>query len=762
MTKYIRYLLFGLSLSLFSCRITKYVPENNTLLDKVTIVTERKKIKVEELEPYVKQKPNYRIFKLFRTQLHVYNLSGRDTSKWYNRFIRKLGDEPVLYDSVLKERTQEDLRKVMVNKGYLNAKVNVAVTERKRRLQIVYNIMAGEPYRIRGYHAEIGNPEIAHLIRLDSSSSLIRTGVAFDRVLLDQERQRVVALLRRKGYYGLLKEQITYVADSALQDNKLDLTMRLFADNAKIGDNKLPPEQCKYKINRVFFETDFNPTVSVTERQDDTDTLEYRGYRILYGKDRWIRPDVLVGSCYIYPGREYNERMVELTYNSFSRLKAVKYVNLRFENVGHPDSCLIDCYLVITKSRTQSYSSELEGTNSAGDFGVAVGVTFQHRNLFRGSETVTAKIRGAYERLSGAGINSNFTELGTELGLVFPKFVFPLVNERIRKRIRATSELVGTYNYQQRPEYTRLISGLGWRYKWTTRNNTNRHSLDLADASYVNLPWITSGFFDNFPIDNPLLRYSYENHFIMRTGYVFSTTNQGRASAKSTLYNLRVGVDVAGNLLNLLSRTFHGSKDSTGSYQVLGISYSQYAKAEIDYSRTSFLDETNSIAWHINAGVACPYGNSQILPFEKRYFAGGANSVRGWSVRSLGPGIFKQTSASSDFVNHSGDIKLDLSVEYRAKLFYPLETTLFIDAGNIWTIRDYAIQQGGFFEFNSFYKQIALAYGTGLRLNFNYFVLRFDLGVKAFDPSRDGKEKWRILKPETNDLALHFAVGYPF
>ncbi len=761
MNNRLKYLLFLIVVLFSSCRVTKYVPQDQFLLDKVRVKVDRKEIKAGPLENYVKQKPNFRVLTLFRTSLHIYNMSGRDSSKWLNRVLRKAGNPPVIFSEELTEKSREDLEKAIVNQGYLNVSVAANVVKRKKRAVVEYRIDAREPYRLREIIHEIGNKVVASLIKNDSVNALLKRGVFFDRALLDQERQRIVTLLRRNGYYGVSKEMVSYVADSALNSNQVDLEIRLFPAVESEMSGKLPLEQSRFHVKNIYMQIDSDPQGG-DSLKIASDTVLHKGFNVVYGKNRWIRPEVLTSSCYITPGKLYNERMVELTYSSFSRLKAIKYVTIRFEPVSHADSSQLNCFLVLTPAKIQSVSTEVEGTNSAGDFGAAVSVSYQHRNIFHGSETFSAKVRGAYERLTGTGINSNFTELSTEAGLTFPKFVFPFLDTELKRRVRASSELVGSYNFQQRPEYTRVIGGGSWRYKWTARRGMFRHSLDLIDANYVYLPWISSDF-ESSVMDYPLLKYSYENHFIMRTAYTFNLTNQSGFSAKTNLYSLRLGVESAGNALYGLSKLFKANKVDGQQYQFLGVGFAQYAKAEIDFAQTRILDERNSLAWHAALGVACPYGNSQILPFEKRYFAGGANSVRGWSVRSLGPGIFKRNGTAADYLNQSGDIKLDLSMEYRAKLFGPLETALFIDAGNIWTIRDYPSQEGGVFRVEDFYKQIAFSYGVGLmRLNFSYFIVRIDLGVKAYDPSRDGKEKWRLLSPKMNDLALHFAVGYPF
>ncbi|MDE6177291.1 MAG: outer membrane protein assembly factor, partial [Paramuribaculum sp.] len=376
-----------------------------------------------------------------------------------------------------------------------------------------------------------------------------------------------------------------------------------------------------------------------------------------------------------------------------------------------------------------------------------------------------------YESLSGnlnGLINNRYTEYASEVGLTFPRFMLPLLSSEYKRRIKASSELSLSFNYQERPEYTRIIAGAGWKYKWTTPDNRERRTFDLIDLNYVYLPKSTLNFIDDIAPNNPLLRYSYEDHFIVRMAYTFSRTNRATPGAlrkgrtiQPFVYALRASAETAGNLLYAIS-SISGQRRHDGVFDIFGIAYSQYAKAEVDYSIARNFDERHSIAFHVGAGIGVPYGNSRVLPFEKRFYAGGANGVRGWGVRTLGPGSYDSRNNVSNFINQCGDIRLDLSFEYRAKLFWVIEGALFVDAGNIWTIHNYENQPGGMFHFSTFWRQIAAAYGIGLRLDFEYFLLRFDLGMKAHDPAR-GRDHWPLINPKWHrDATFHFSVGYPF
>ncbi|MDE6295717.1 MAG: BamA/TamA family outer membrane protein, partial [Muribaculaceae bacterium] len=417
------------------------------------------------------------------------------------------------------------------------------------------------------------------------------------------------------------------------------------------------------------------------------------------------------------PGQEYSERAVDDTYRMLARLEILKFVNIRLEPAGSiGDLGLIDAYVLLTPGKSQSFSIELEGTNSEGDLGIAVGAGYTHSNIGKGSETFTAKIRGAYESISGnleGLINNRYMEYSLDLGLTFPKFKAPFLSRNFKRKIKATTDINISMNYQERPEYTRIISTAGWSYKWTEVMAQTRHTLTPIDINYVYLPKSTNDFIDNIAPDNPLLRYSYEDHFIMRLGYSFYHSNKRRnlpwqRSPQSDIYTIRANAEVAGNLLYAISNIFsHRDNIRQNPYKIFGIHYSQYFKIDSDVAYTHIFSSRQSVACRLGLGVAYPYGNSTILPFEKRFYGGGANGVRGWAVRTLGPGCFPGSNSVSDFMNQCGDIRFIMSGEYRLKLFWIVELGLFIDVGKIWTIKNYENQPGGLFRFGNFAKELA-------------------------------------------------------
>ncbi len=782
-----------ITLAVYACSSTKHVPDGRYLLDNVDIRMERTpdgsrcEVSSEELIPYLRQMPNHKVLGFLKLQLATYSLSGRDSTKWYNRWLQRVGKPPVIYDPALADASARQLQLAMINRGYMDATVTVDTVARqgKKKMNVSYTVTPGPAFRINSVSYDIPDEVIAGIVLPDSTAYDMHPGALLDRNMLDRTRTTIAERLNDMGYYGFSKEYITFVADTVAGSTLIDITMQLHAPGytahaavpAPGSDTVAAAPHRRFKVRKVVFFTGYRPGDTMAQLEAAaTDTVECRGIDVVYGSDRYIKPGALEEKCFVKPGQLFSQYDIDRTYESLMRLGILRSVSISTVAATDPEPDgygLVDVYLLLSRNRKQSVTFELEGTNSEGDLGVGGSVTYQHRNLGHRSETFTAKVRANYESISGdfdGFINDRYTEYAAEVGLTFPKFLFPFLSRSYKRRVKATSEVVMSFNYQERPEYTRIIAGTGWKYRWNNRYNTTRRTFDLVDVQYVYLPKSTNGFINQIAPDNPLLRYSYEDHFIMRMGYTYQHTNRRIPSTaiagkpltvQPTVYNWRLSAETAGNLLYGLSHLVGQHKDE-GVYRLLGVPYSQYAKFEGDYAVTFRLGERHSVALHAGAGVAVPYGNSRVVPFEKRFYAGGANGVRGWAVRTLGPGSFDSRNSVSSFMDQCGDISLLMSAEYRFKMFWVLEGGLFVDAGNIWTIRDYPNQPGGLFTLDNFWKEIAASYGVGLRLDFTYFLFRLDLGIKAYNPARN-QESWPLIHPRwKRDTTLHFSVGYPF
>lgn len=731
--KIANFLLLLLSIGLLSgCNASKDLPEGQYMLDKVLIKSDSKYVEAAELYPYVRQQANAKWFAAFKVPLGTYAMAGQDTTKWINRMLKKMGEPPVVFDSELAQRTCEDLTKALFNRGYLDGNVSMQTKIKGKKLKAIFVLHPKEPYYLNSLRYDIQDEAIEELLRpYIQQSSFVNQ--KFNVQKLDAERKRLTKILNDNGYYKFHQEFIDFTADSLNSPHNIDVVLHLHRYRAT--DETAEQPHPRYMIRDVKFAS------------GDTTKL-------------MLRKKVLENTSAIEPNTYFSTSALQRSYRNFGRLSAVRYTNIRFEELE--DTNLLDCNIHLLQNKPNSISFQPEGTNTAGNLGAAASLTYQHRNLFHGSELLSVEFRAAFEAITGLEgyENHDYEEYAISTKLQFPRLVAPFLSRRFVHRSTATSELSFTWNLQDRPEFHRRLFATAWHYRWNNARRNTIYNVDLPDLSYIHMPWISETFkkeyIDGTSNRNAILRYNYEDLFIAKVGFSVNYNDGVRA--------YRAAVESAGNVLQGISRIIDIKKNEQGQHTLLSIAYAQYVKGDFSYTHIFKFNDNNQLALHGAIGVAYPYGNSTILPFEKRYFAGGANSVRGWSVRELGPGKFKGTDGRIDFINQTGDMKLDLNAEVRAKLFWKFSGAFFIDAGNIWTLRAYEDQVGGQFKFHEFYKQIAMAYGVGLRLNFDYFIMRFDLGMKAVNPAYENShEHYAVIHPDWGrDFTFHFAVGLPF
>ena len=694
-----------------SCSSSEKLPEGALEIKKVVVVSENSSLNTDRYRPYVIQQPGLREGKKIR----------------------------VAYDSVKTFQTCEDIAKALSNDGFLNASVRSSChvrkhTRKKRnpKCEVAYFLYPSTPYYINNITCDIPDSRIDSILSKEYHISM-KKGMQFSVSALNEERSRITTFLQSKGFYKFNRDFIRFEADTIGKGNLIDISMQilLYRANMRSAEQQHP---C-YFIRNIEY------------------TSGIEGVKVN------LRPAVLDENTMLQTGKTYDGSALQRTYQRFSRLNAIAYTNIQMKEL-ETDSLnrTMDCLILLSPKKPNSISLQPEGTNTAGNLGAALSVVYENKNIFRGSETFSLELRGAYEAITGLeGYNNqDYIEYGIESRLEFPRFIIPFVSRTFRRNIQSTSELSVAYNLQNRPEFHRRMFSTKWSYKWAEPRHHSKYTFDVLDLNYIYMPWISETFkrdyLDSLSNSNAILRYNYEDLFIMKIG-VGGTYNNGINALK---YNF----ETAGNLLSAFSRIASLPKNSNNQYTLFNIAFAQYVKGDIDATHVFKMGRNSELVMHGSLGVAYPYGNSEVLPFEKRYFSGGANSVRGWSVRGLGPGSYKGSDGRIDFINQTGDIK----IEYRTYLFWKFYGAAFLDAGNIWTIRNYENQPGGQFRFDQFYKQLAVAYGLGIRLNFNYFILRFDAGMKAVNPIYNNtQEHYPVFYPDfSRDFAFHFAVGLPF
>lgn len=731
-----------------SCSTTRTLPEGTYRLARNKIVVDDKKqFSPSGLEPYLKQKSNTYLVFGWNPFLNVYNWSSGKGTGW-DRFVQKLGVAPVQFDPSLVESTKDNMEAHLRYMGFYGSTVTDSISYKKRKANVTYSVHLGKRFPIKDIRLDFEDSTLLALARQDSIKSLLKRGDFLSENTLEAESQRLNTIFKQNGYYGFSKNYIFFEADTTLIRDSALLTVR-------VKD---------YTRNET-------PADGRPHRQ-----YSFRNVTIEHPKDMKIRPQVLMSLNRIRPGDLYDERVVNQTYSRFSSVRLFSSVNVNL-NEAAADS--IDCSIALTKSKIQGMKVNMEvSSNSSGLIGMSPSVSYYNKNIFRGGEWFTLSFMGNFQFKFNDPIRSN--ELGVSAGLSFPKFVF--LPDRLFSGTVPRTDLNLSYNYQSRPEYTRNMISTSFSYNW---NNSNGfyYSVSPLQLNIIRLFDIDPGFYEDLS-NNPFMLSAYQNHFDLGLGGTIYYTTDNSVIPRQSYFYARLQADLAGNLLS----AFNGLMpvDQSGSHTIWNTPYSQFVRAELTLGKTWFLGKGggHSIATRIMAGIGYSYGNSTALPFEKQFYAGGSSSMRGWSSRSLGPGM---SVPNMNFVipNQTGDFKFEANIEYRFKMFWKIAGAVFADAGNVWNLRATSPNDPGQLRADTFFKSIAFDWGAGIRLDLDFVLLRLDMGLKTYDPSRLTLRQASIpvtgisnapalqlpqrsgwLSPgewfRNGNFTVHFGVGYPF
>ena len=715
-------------MSMISCSTTRVLQDDQFRLAKNKIVIENdKKFNPNLLQPYLKQKPNSYFIFGWNPFLSVYNWQNGKGKAW-DKLVTKIGVAPVVYDAEQVGNSMINLENHLKYLGYYDSNVESKVKVRKRKVNVTYDITLGKRYPIKEITYELpGNGVFASEFLKDTASMSVKVGDYLSEASLEAETVRSSSALRNQGFYSFNKNYYFFEADTlSCQDSAiLHLTINEYTRNEAPKDAQ--------PIRRFYF----------------------RDVNISYPKTLNIKEKVLRNLNTIVPGEPYSSTLVNTTYSRLSALRVFSSVNIDMTQV---DTNLVDCSITLSQSKMQGFKVNLEGsTNSSGLFGISPQLSYYHKNIFRGGEWLNLSFMGNFQFKFNDDIRSN--EFGVGAGLSFPRF-FPLPYRFFKGAVPRTDVNI-SYNYQDRPEYTRNIISTSYGYTGNLKSRFFYQAYPLQ-MNIVRLVNLDPEFFNTLAND-PFLRNAYQDHFDLGSGLTLYYTTNAESVPKESYFYSRMQFDIAGNLLSAFNPLM--KQDSHGARVIWNTPYSQYVRGELTLGKTWIFGRKDgqAIATRLLAGAGYAYGNSSALPFEKHFYAGGSNSLRGWQARTVGPGL---SPRDNSFVipNQTGDMKLEANVEYRFNMFWKIAGAVFIDAGNIWTLKDDGTESGklSMISADTFAESIAANWGAGLRLDFSFLILRLDLGMKVHDPARENKwvgpDQW--LKRD--GYALHFGVGYPF
>ena len=716
------------ALAALSCSTTRVLQEGEyRLADNKIKVTNDKKFNTGSLTPYLKQKPNPAIFFGWNPFLSVYNWSNGKGKGW-DKFVQRIGQAPVIYDADLVESSIDNIKIHLEYQGYYGSNVDTDIKVRGRKVAVSYNVTLGKRYPITSITYDLPqNGEFRSAFLRDTSQISVKVGDYLSEAALESESERSSSAMRNEGFFDFSKNHYFFEADT-LSD---------------AGGAALAVTINEYTRNE-------NPRDAVPIRKYYLDKVE-----ISYPENLDIRKKVLEDLTTLAPGQVYSEDAVNNTYSRLSELKIFSTVNI---GMTPKDTNLVDCSITLGQSKLQGIKVNLEASsNSSGLFGISPQLSYYHKNIFRGGETLNLSFMGNFQFKFNDAVRSN--EFGVSGGLSFPKF-FPLPYSLFNGAVPRTDVNI-SYNYQNRPEYTRNIISTSYGYSGNVKNRFFYQAYPLQ-MNVVRLFDLEPDFYESLA-DDPFLRNAYQDHFDLGSGLMMYYTTDAESIPKSSFFYTRLQFDIAGNLLSCFNGVM--KQDSNGSRMIWNTPYSQFVRGEITLGRTWIFGRNSgqSIATRLLAGAGYAYGNSTALPFEKHFYAGGSNSLRGWQARTVGPGL-SQMDDSFVIPNQTGDMKLEANIEYRFNMFWKVAGALFIDAGNVWTLRSSGEGNSyeSMFRWDTFGESIAANWGAGIRLNFGFLLLRLDMGIKMHDPARI--QKW--VTPDQwfkkDGFALHFGVGYPF
>ncbi len=714
-----------------SCSTTRVLEDGQYRLAKNSVeVTNDKKFNPKEIEKYIQQKSNSYILFGWNPFLNIYNWSGKNSDGFASNLFRKIGEAPVVYNPSQVEASIENIKRHLEYLGYYNSQVDSDVKVNRRNVDVTYNVTLGKRYKINEITFSIPEGEFSKDFFADTANLSFKKGDYLSESVLEQETERSAAWMRRNGWFGFTKNYYSFEADTLERRDTANLLMMIKEYTRNQSPDNARPFH-KYTFGHVDMTWD---------------------------RDLVFNRRVLRNMNTIVPGEIYDEEEVNTTYSRLSALKLFNSVNVSLNPRDSLD--IVDCDISLTRSRMQGFKVNLEGsTNSNGLVGVSPQLSYFHKNIFHGGQWLNLSFLGNFQfKSSDRRVRSE--EFGVSGNISFPK-TLGLPNTLFTGPNIPRTEVSASFTYQNRPEYTRNMISTSFGYTGSFSRNRFSYQFFPVQAKIVRLDHLDPAFYNTLA-GNPFMRDAYQNHFDLGSSVMLYYTSCPDLIPRVSYQYVRFQLDASGNVLSLFNKSM--KRDQYGSRMIWGTPYSQYLRSEVTYGKTAVLGKNGNraIALRVLGGIGHAYGNSVTMPFEKQFYSGGANSMRGWQARTLGPGR-APTDTSFVIPSQTGDVKLEVNLEYRFPLFWKLYGALFTDIGNVWTLKATDEAKDSQFRLDDFQNSMASDIGFGIRMDLNFLILRLDLGMKTYDPSKGENAYYDVSEWLSKDsYAIHFGVGYPF
>ena len=757
-------------LLLASCSIRRHIPEGKMILKKNKVEIQSKDVNFTKsnIASNIVQSENNNILGFMPLTWVYYKTYDKPNSKIISWINRTVGVKPIYYDSDLQDKSMIQISNYLNNIGYFNSGISVEPKNRKGILKLVYKIYPSQPYIIDEITYQISDTTIAKYVEEIQAELPVQSGNIYNAFDLDDERDIITEYLKNNGYYYFTKDYIFAEVDTNFHVHKANINIRI--DDAVDPATQKVERHKRYYINNIFIYPKGIPNNNLIL---DTVTYDFNlgrrfgdeTYKFVYTGKPQIKFKAFENMIQIRSGMPYNINNVTQTYKSLNNLKIFNLSNIDFEVVNNNNDSinLLDCNILLNRAKANFYSIQVEGTLADGEPGAALGLTYRNKNIFKGAEYMNINAYGGLQRQRYKEENGEINifptqEFGVEASIFFPKFLAPFRLKESRTEFQPRTTLTVGYNMQSRPIYLRQTAILTFGYNWM-KNQYIQHILSPFTLNSVKINPTPS--FESIleKETNQRIKDQYTNHLILGIDYTYIFTNQDIKLEKDFLY-IKANLQSSGNLISAFNNTSL-VKTVDNYHEIFDIRYAQFIRLDLDFRYFNYIGRGNQIASRFMVGIGVPYGNSNDMPFEKSFYAGGSNGMRGWHFRELGPGTYNNSENIN--IECIGDIQLEMNLEYRYTIQGALKGAIFTDIGNIWTMRENESFVGGQFKFDTFYKQLAVDAGIGLRLDIASFILlRLDAAAPIVNPIYPQGERWRISKLQFRDFILNFGIGYPF
>lgn len=762
----LKIVLIALILSISACSPSKFLKEGEVMYQGAELEFSNPKVivKKKDLETAVKgriaPKANSKFLGLFYTKQWLYckvspNPNKKKSLKHWMK--NKLGEKPILMTDVDNITMEKVVQKSMQDNGYFNSFVNSEAKLKGKTGKYIYNIENNGPTYINKFTKQTFGSELDTLITKFDKKFFVKTNQIYLLENFTKDRTQLAEYIRRFGYYDFDSEDIFYLIDTAKKGDSIDIQLRIQAPK----DDSL---HRKYFIRNVDIYT-VNDLMARNDSIPIKEIIEYKDLTI-HQEEEFLHKNVYYRNTLIESKQPFSVQKYNYTANRYVNMNLFKYVNIQYDKVAS-DSLDVDIYL--TPTQHQSFEADIEASTSNRSFlGTSVSVSYINNNLYRRAQKLTIKISAGTELQSNNGkAELNIINTNLEVRQDIPRLIGFKKDRKEKTESAPKTYIKAQLNFQKWLQYYTLYSiQLSYGYDWM-KNKRIHHTFEPISINRISILNQTEEF--NQLLDkNPLLKKSFENMTIVGGNYTFSINTQKRPEDKSFIFFNASG-EIAGNTLYTAFKLFN--KNGEQPYKILKSAFSQYAKTEFELRHYWDISRKSRLVTRINSGVGIGYGNSITLPYIKQFFVGGPNTLRAFPFRSVGPGRYTSSVNGGEInpIEQTGDIKLIMNAEYRYTIYKFLRLALFVDAGNVWLLKDDPKRPDGQFKFNNFYQQLALGTGAGLRLDFDFFVIRADLGIPLYKPYLDEGNRWVNEFPEDNfkdwrkkNFVWNIAIGYPF